>query len=387
MRRLPITVILLGLTSFWTDAGSEMIFPLLPVFLTTTLGASPTFLGTVEGAADLVASMLKLVAGRLSDRLGMRKPLVVGGYGIAGVMRPLVAFATAPWHVLVVRLTDRVGKGVRGAPRDALIADAAPEGMASRAFGFHTAMDHAGAVVGPLIGAALLASGMPMRTIFLWAALPGALALVTTLFVPETAPPVKVVPAAPTLGPIAALPTPFWRLLLIFALFGLGNSSDAFLLLRAKELGVPAVSIPILWSAFHVSKVGWSAIGGALGDSLPKRHTIVAGWAVYALVYLLFAFAQAPWQIWCLFLLYGAYYGLTEPVQKALVREVVPVEFRGSAFGWYNFVIGVMALPASLLVGAIWQAAGPFVALATGAGLAAAASASLLVWKEGSPAG
>ena len=383
MRGLPVTVVLLGLTSFFTDAGSEMIFPLLPLFMVGTLGASPAFLGIVEGAADVVSSVLKLAAGRLSDRIGARKPLIMGGYGLAGAVRPLMAFAAAPWHVLAIRLTDRVGKGVRGAPRDALIADAAVEGQAARAFGFHRGMDHAGAVVGPLIAAALLSTGMPMRTVFLCAAVPGLLAFATTVMVREPRPgPDRPPLTGPVAGPdrpplTGPLPAGFWRLLGVFALFGLGNSSDAFLLLRARDLGVSDASIPLLWSFFHVSKVGWSAVGGSLGDKLPRRTTIIAGWMVYGWVYLLFGVATASWQVWALFAAYGAYFGLTEPVEKALVRDVVPVELRGTAYGWYNFVTGVMALPASLLIGALWGAVGPAVALGTGAGLAMLAAALL----------
>ena len=378
--RLHPTVLLLGLTSFWTDAGSEMIFPLLPLFLTGTLGASPGFLGIVEGAADLVASLLKLGAGKLSDRLGMRKPLVLAGYGIAGLVRPLVAFATAPWHVLAVRLTDRVGKGIRGAPRDALIADAATPETASTAFGFHRAMDHAGAVVGPLIAASLLSAGLPLRTVFLCAAVPGALALVTTAVVKER--PVVVAESAPDVpvGPPGKLPRRFWRLLGIFALFGLGNSSDAFLLLRAHELGVDSAAIPLLWSAFHVSKVGWSAVGGWVGDRVRRVYAIGAGWAVYGVVYLLFAVAWEAWHAWALFLIYGAFFGLTEPVEKALVRDLVPPESRGSAFGWLSLVSGLVALPASVLIGAIWQASSAFYAFTTGATVAAVAIGSLVVW-------
>ena len=390
MVRLPVSVILLGFTSLLTDAGSEMIFPLLPLFLTGTLGASPAFLGLVEGAADVVASLLKLVAGRLSDRLRARKPLILAGYGLAGAVRPLVAFATAPWHVLLVRITDRVGKGVRGAPRDALIADVTPEGLGSRAFGFHRAMDDAGAVVGPLIAAALLAAGMELRSIFLLASIPGVLALLTVALVREPRPavvaptptptPTAAPISAPTGAPLPATPLPrvFWRLLVVFALFGLGNSSDAFLLLRAKGLGVPEAIIPILWSFFHICKVIWAGVGGWLGDRVEKRYVIVGGWALYALSYLLFAFCTEAWQVWLVFMLYGGSYGLGDPVQKALVRDLVPAGARGHAFGWYNLTTGVMALPASFLIGAVWERVGPVQAFSVGAALALAASVALL---------
>jgi MFS family permease len=380
MVRLPVSVILLGFTSLLTDAGSEMIFPLLPLFLTGTLGASPAFLGFVEGAADVVASLLKLIAGRLSDRLGARKPLILAGYGLAGAVRPLVSFATAPWHVLLVRITDRVGKGVRGAPRDALIADVTPEGLGSRAFGFHRAMDDAGAVFGPLIAAALLAAGVGLRSIFLLASIPGILALLTVALVrerrPAAAPVVTSMPEAPT--PAAPLPRVFWKLLFVFGLFGLGNSSDAFLLLRAKGLGVPEAIIPLLWSYFHVCKVIWAGIGGWLGDRVEKRYVIVAGWAIYGLSYLLFAYSTAAWQVWLVFTLYGGFFGLGDPVQKALVRDIVPAGARGHAFGWYNLITGIMALPASFLIGAVWERMGPVQAFSVGASLALAAALWML---------
>ena len=379
--RLPTTVILLGLTSFFADVASEMIFPLLPLFLTTVIGASPAFLGLIEGAADAVASVLKLISGRLSDTLG-RKPLVVFGYGIAGVARPLVALATAPWHVLAIRISDRLGKGTRSSPRDALIADAAGPENAGRAFGFHRAFDHAGAVVGPLVAAALLGLGFGLRSVFWIAAIPSLLSLVVVLMVREAhqANPSQKV-EKPEAGSSETLPSSFKAYLGVLLLFSLGNSSDAFLLLRAKELGVSDAAIPILWAFFHVFKLGSSYFGGSLSDRFSRTSLIVVGWIVYALAYFGFGLAQSSWQIWALFGVYGLYYGLTEPAEKALVRDLVPASQRGRAFGYYNFIVGISAFPASLLMGGLWSAFGPFVALAVGAGLSGAAATLLLAWR------
>ncbi len=380
--KLPSTVILLGFTSLFADVGSEMIFPLLPVFVTVTLAASPALLGVVEGAADTVSSVLKLVAGRLSDRLGKRKPLVVFGYGLAGLVRPLMGLVGAPWQVVAIRLTDRIGKGIRSAPRDALIADAATEGSVGRAFGFHRAMDHAGAVIGPLVASALLAAGFELRTVFLAAALPSVLSVVTTLAVKDSPAPLAVSTAAPAPQVIQtpAISRRFGGFLGILLLFGLGNSSDAFLLLRAGELGVTVAELPLLWAFFHVSKLVSAAVGGRLADAVPRHRMVIAGWVVYSAVYVAFGFVAATWQVWGLFFVYGAYYGLTEPAEKALVRDIVPAEARGTAFGWYNFVVGVSALPAGLLMGALWALQGATLALCVGAGLAGASALALAVW-------
>jgi MFS family permease len=374
---LPSTVILLGFTSFFTDIGTEMVFPLLPVFLVGTLAASPTYLGLVEGAANTVASLLKLASGVIADHTARRKPLVVFGYGIASVARPFVAMATRPWHVLAVRVTDRVGKGLRGSPRDALIADAAGD-RAGRAFGFHQAMDNAGAVLGPLLATLLVSMHVPLRRIFWVAVVPGTIATTIVAFVRESRGAAKTSPAA-TPGA-----SPFDRRLVtylaILAIFSLGNSSDAFLLLRARSLGLSTGAIPILWSVHNLSRVVWAQLGGDLADRLPRVRLVAIGWLVYAAVYVALGAAGAAWQVWALFVVYGVFYGLTEPVEKALVRDLVPASARGRAYGAYNFVVGVTALPAGLLTGALWREASPTVALDVGAGLAALSCVALLAW-------
>lgn len=398
-RALPRAVILLGVTSLFTDVATEMIFPLLPVFI-SSLGGGATFLGLIEGLADATSSLLKLVSGYLGDRPGRKKPLVLLGYGLATFVRPFVALATAPWHVLVVRVTDRIGKGVRSSPRDALIASAVPHEDAGRAFGFHNAMDHAGAVVGPVTATLLLHFGVPLRTVFWLTALPGLLALAAAAVVREpvaasegneaarsgdpsgpaklgaSAPPAAV---APSLVP-TRLPAPLKTYCAILALFALGGSSDAFLLLRARDLGVAVAFLPLLWTLFNLSKLVSSYFGGSFSDRAPRVFVIVTGWIIYAFTYLAFAFAREAWHAWALFLVYGVYYGLTEPVEKALVRDLTSSELRSRAYGLYNFVLGACALPAGLITGWLWDHLSPFVALATGSALAAVASLLLLAW-------
>ncbi|HEU4630600.1 MAG TPA: MFS transporter [Gemmatimonadaceae bacterium] len=410
-RRLGPTVLVLSAVSLLTDLSSEIIYPLLPLFLTGVLGAGAEALGVIEGAAETTAALLKLASGWWSDRVARRKPLVLAGYGLASAVRPLVAFATVAWHVLAVRVLDRVGKGVRSAPRDALIADATAPALRGRAFGVHRAADHLGAVAGPLVAYALLEwLGLSLRTVFLWAAVPGAAAvLLVWLGVRETP---RAVP--PRAGQAATVPgtgattsaaasaaasatthatTPglarradpprlggaFWRYLAVVLVFTLGNATDAFLLLRASQLGVAVALVPLLWAMLHVVKSASSAIGGDLSDRLGRRPLIVVGWLIYALVYYLFARASAPWHAWALFATYGLYFGLTEGTEKALVADLAPAAARGTAFGWYNLAIGIGALPASVLFGVVWERASPAAAFGLGAGLALTAAVGLLV--------
>jgi MFS family permease len=381
---LPRTVKSLGLVSLLTDASSEMIYPLLPSFVTTTLKGGAAFLGVIEGAAEAVASLSKIVSGAWSDRAGRRKPLVVGGYALSSLARPLIALATAPWHVLLVRVSDRVGKGVRGAPRDALIASVTDAADRGRAYGFHRAMDHAGAVVGPLIASALLAAGVPLRTVFALAVIPGVLSILAlVLGVKEDAVAAPVVAAAPVAGDDAswhaALRGGLGRYLAVLALFTLGNSSDAFLLLRARDAGVGLALVPLLWSFHHVVKSGLGTAGGGLSDRLGRRRVIALGYAVYALSYAGFAAASRPLHVWALFAVYGVFFALTEGAERALVAELAGPAARGRAFGLYYAITGAALLPASVLTGALWQRFSPAAALFTGAALAGAAALGLLL--------
>ena len=373
-------VLWMSVVSFLNDAASEMIYPLLPIFLTGVLGAGAGFLGVIEGVAEASSSLLKLASGVFADRSGRRKGLVAWGYGVAAVARPLIAVATAPWQVLAIRFSERVGKGLRSAPRDAMLTESVPEEVRGAAFGIHRAADHAGAVAGPLLASALLLL-MPgrMREVFAFALIPGLITLAVVLLKVHD-PRGKAVPAPPAaekrapLPPFKALGPVFPRYLGVLVLFALGNSSDAFLLLRARDLGVAVALIPLLWAALHLSKVVWSVIGGRMSDALGPRRTIVAGWLVYAAVYAGFAAASAEWHVWALFLVYGLFFGLTEASEKSLVAAFAPAELRGSAFGWYHAVIGVSALFSSILFGVLWQSFGSATAFLAGAGLALAAA-------------
>jgi MFS family permease len=376
--RLGRNVIALGAVSFLTDVSSEMIYPLLPVFLTAVLGANASFIGAIEGAAETTAALLKLASGWWSDRVRRRKPLVVLGYGIATVMRPLVAIAHSASQVLLIRVADRVGKGIRNAPRDALIADSVDPSIRGRAFGFHRAMDHAGGVLGPLIAFAVLTWKIaPIRTVFWLAAIPGLLSFLVLLVFVRDVPRETSAPVQGGLDLRQPLGARFWKVLAVILVFTLGNSTDAFLLLRANQLGVPVALAPILWAALHVVKTVSSTPGGALSDRIGRRPTLSAGWTLYAAVYFGFASARTASHAWALFAVYGVFFGLTEGSERALVADLVGPERRGTAFGWYNLAIGLGALPASLLFGYVWDRAGASTAFVMGASLALAAAIGL----------
>jgi MFS family permease len=408
-RRLTTgNVLWLSVASLLNDASSEMIFPLLPVFLVGTLGAGPAFLGIVEGVAETTAAFVKLAGGWLSDRVGRRRALVGWGYGLAALTRPVLAAAMAPWHVLAIRFVDRVGKGLRTAPRDALLADSVAEPYRGRAFGLHRAADHAGAVLGPILATTILLLWPgEIRLVFLLALVPATAAvLAVAARVREIRPARQVGPAharrgsepgpdslmgaGPGITPeteAAGIPAVRGGLrsrrllgyLGVLMIFTLGNASDAFLLLRARELGVAVAWIPVLWGALHVSKMVWNLVGGSLADRIGPVPAILAGWLVYAVTYAGFALASESWHAWGLFLGYGLFYGLTEPTEKALVATLAPSALRARAFGAYHFAIGIAALPASVIFGVVWSEWGAAPAFYMGAGLALAAAVLLPV--------
>jgi MFS family permease len=360
-----------------------MIYPLLPVFLGTVLGASATSIGLIEGAAESTAALLKFGSGWWSDRLKRRKPLVVAGYALAALMRPLVGLAQSAGQVLAIRVTDRVGKGIRTSPRDALIADSVDARVRGKAYGFHRAADHAGAVLGPLIAFALLQrGGMEMRTLFLLAAIPGALAVAVLVAGVREAPKARPMDAASSVAidpsRLRGLGGRFWSYLGVILIFTLGNSTDAFLLLRAADVGVPIAQIPVLWALLHVVKSASSTPGGALSDRVGRRPLLVAGWLLFAAVYFAFGRVGSVWQVWALFAVYGVYFGLTEGTEKALVADLVPASARGTAFGGFNLAISLGALPASVIFGLWWDRVGPRAAFDFGAAMALLAAVAVV---------
>jgi MFS family permease len=377
--------------SFFTDTATEMVYPLLPLFLTRTLGAGAMSLGIIEGVAEAANSVLKILSGRLTDKWGTPKPIVLVGYVLSSAMRPLIGLASSWTHVLTLRFADRLGKGIRGAPRDAMLATFASPEQRGRIYGFHRAMDHAGAVLGPLLATAFLYFYPEnYRTLFALTIIPGIIVVILLLRLPNvrtTAPPQSVsarnsqlpTPNAPPSLKLrgARLSPELVKALAIILIFSLGNASDAFLLLRLTDLGIAAVWVPLLWSALHVVKVGSSVIGGELSDRFGRRAMIGLGWIVYALVYAGFGFFDTPALVIAVFLSYGLYFGFTEGVEKAWIADLADASERGTAFGYYNAVLGVGSLIASLLFGFIWTRVSPHAAFLTGSALALVASALL----------
>ncbi len=380
-KKKPISrsVIVLGFVSFFTDISSEMIYPLLPVFLISVIGADPTTLGLIEGVAESVASVFKLISGLWTDRMSVRKPLIVFGYSLSSLARPLIGLCTSWGQILGLRFIDRMGKGFRTTPRDALVSDVTPENERGRAYGFHRAMDHWGAVTGPLISSALmLGLGLKIQNVFLLASIPAALAVFTLVFflkekrkdISKAGENKKDSPKKTKISLSAEWAKFPFSLKGFFAavfVFYLGQSSDAFLLLRLKDVGVPESYLPALWALLHIIKATTSQYFGNLSDRLGHQKMIVFGWIYYAFIYLGFAYISSSSIQVLLFLIYGVYYGLVEAPEKALISKIAPPAMSGGAFGFYHLIVGVSSLPASLLFGWIWSRFGASAAFSFGA--------------------
>lgn len=378
--KLPSAVWLLGLVSLLNDSASDLVYPLLPLYLTSVLMAGPKALGIIEGIAEATGSVFKLFAGVLADRMRSTKCWVVGGYSLAALGRPLLALATSWPMVLTLRFADRVGKGLRSSPRDALLALSVSPEQRGLAFGLHRAMDNAGAVVGPLVAAWLLARHMPIRDILLWTLVPGLLTVALTLFIrePERG---EVKSKPPFSWKLEGFPPVYKRYLLVLALFTLGNSSNMFLLLRAREMGVPEYQVPLLWALVSGVAMLFSTPLSALSDRFGRVRLIVSGWAVYGLFYLLLGLnGGVLWLLWPLFAFYGLFLAATEGAEKALVADLAPKELLGTAYGWFNLTAGLLLLPASLLFGWLWQSFSPELAFTFSASCAVLAALLLKFW-------
>jgi MFS family permease len=382
-------------TSFLTDVSSEMILNLLPLFLTNVLGVRTGIVGLIEGIAETTASLLKVFSGWLSDKVGGRKWITVAGYALSTIAKPFLYFAASWEWVLGVRFTDRMGKGIRTAPRDALVADSIDERHRGIAFGLHRAGDTAGAVLGLLValgviwaaqGGQLELSRASFQTVVLLSIVPAALAvLVLALGAKDVQRGGGKAQAPPALS-LAGFERRFKIFLLIILLFTLGNSSDAFILLRAQERGLNVLGILGMTITFNLVYALVSGPAGALSDRIGRRKLIVGGWFVYGLIYLGFALAGATWQVWALFTAYGVYYGMFEGAAKAMVADLVRPEQRGTAYGVYNAAVGLASFPASLIAGLLWQGVGawggfgPGAPFLFGAALALSAAVLLTAW-------
>ena len=374
---LPRTVWLLGFISLLNDAASDMIYPLVPLYVASVLMAGPKALGLIEGVAEAVGSLMKLVAGVLADRMRRIKPFIVFGYGIAGIARPLIGIATSWLGVLGLRFVDRIGKGLRSAPRDALLAGCVAPGQRGLAYGVHRSLDNAGAVIGPLAAAALLAAGLSLRQVFLFAIVPGIAVLLLSLSLREPAP-VAVEARQRFDWKFSALPARYRRYLLALGLFTLGNASNMFLLLRAQELDVGASQVTLMWALFSAVAALCSTPLSAWSDRIGRKRLIVAGWAGQAVMYAVLGWLgfEAGW-LWLIFAGYGFVTAMIEGSERALVADMVPAERAGTAFGWYYLVTGLLLLPASVVFGYLWQDVSP--AAAFGLSAACAIGAILLL--------
>jgi MFS family permease len=391
-KKLPRTVIVLGLVSFFNDFASDIVIPLIPILLATVLAAGPVALGLIEGVADAVASLIKLWSGRHSDIMrGRRKGLAVAGYTLSNIARPLLGLAGSWPVLLVLRSIDRVGKGLRSAPRDALVADATPTGMHGYAFGYHRALDNAGAVAGSLAAAAVLAwSGMSLNEVILWSAVPGVIAVLLLgvgvkeehKIAHDNAPAPVSATERVALPPLrwSILSLPMRRYLLVLMLFTFARASETFILLLGHQLGVATVELLLLWAALNLCKAATSTWGGRLADSLGRGALMLLGWTTFSVSFLMLGTVEHSVGMWAVSIFYGLCAGMSEGAERANISDYASPRERGTAFGWYHLMVGIAAIPAGLLFGSIWQFQGAPMAFFFAGSLAALSALLLRAW-------
>jgi len=369
--RLPVwltrNILTLGLVSLFTDISTEMGYSIIPVFLKDVLKTSPVLIGLIEAIAESTASTLKSFSGYISDRLKKRKALIFIGYSLSTVIKPLLAVSSAWWHVLAIRFADRFGKGIRSAPRDALIAESSKPEYFGRTYGFHKTLDNLGAVLGPALAFVILSiSNQNYRLVFGLAFIPALVAILLILFGVKDI----IVQSARTFRfSFRALNPKFKWFLLVLVIFTLGNSSDAFLILRARDIGIAGKFIPLLWLVFNVSNFLSAYPAGAISDRIGRQKSIFISFMIFCGTYAGLAFSPHPLTVWVLFIFYGLYYGFSEGNLKAFVADLTPPDIRGTAFGIYYTAVGVTLLPANLLMGILWQKYGFRNALLVGSAL------------------
>ena len=377
---LPRTVWLIGFISLVNDSASEMLYPLMPLYLTSVLMAGPKALGIIEGIAEATSSIFKLVSGVVFDDTKKARPWIVLGYTLAGLGRPLIAIANSWLWVLVIRFTDRMGKGLSTSPRDALLAESVSENQTGLTFGFHRSMDNAGAVVGPLLATIFLSMGMPLKDIFLWAIIPAVITITLALCIKEP-PRGPAIKASSFSWSLAGMPDQFKRYLVVAAIFALGNSSDMFLLLRAREVGVPQEQIPLLWAGISLITTMFGTPLSALSDTFGRKRFILVAWIAFAFFYITMGLPGiSTYQVFGLFGIYGLFKAATEGVEKALVADMAPKGLAGTAFGWFNLITVLMLFPASFVFGWVYESIAPYYAFLFSGGCALVAFVLMANW-------
>lgn len=385
LKRMPRAVWLIGLISFVNDSASEMLYPLMPLYLASVLMAGPKAMGIIEGVADATSSILKLVSGVFVDKTKRIKPWLLFGYSLAGLSRPLVAFASSWGTVLVIRFADRLGKGLRSSPRDVLLADSVATTQRGMAFGLHRAMDNAGAVVGPIIAYLLLSAEVSLHNIFLLTIIPAVIcvSLVMCIKEPEQK---RVVNTTRFSWKLSGMPKSLKRFLIVVGIFSLGNSSNIFLLFRARELGVPEHYVPLLWAVVSLIAAAFSTPLASLSDRIGRFPMLLSGYVAFTLVYFsLGLLSDGIYTLIGIFVLYGLFIASTEGVEKAMVADIAPVHLRGTAFGWFNMIVGMALLPSSVVFGWLYETVSSPVAFGFSASCSLTASVLLWCWFRNQP--